>query len=48
MRHQPQPFAQQPIDFGGGQPITDRLQALGIGAAENPVVERFERDAFFP
>src|SRR5258705_12069565 len=46
MRQQPQPFAQQGIDPGGGEAVADRLQTLGLGAAENAIVERFESNAF--
>src|SRR5262245_60185794 len=46
MRQQPQPFAQQSVDLGGTETITDRLQTLRIGAAENAIVERFESDTF--
>src|SRR6266849_4093881 len=44
VRQQPQPFAQQGVDLGSGEPVADRLQTLRLGAAENAVVERLEGD----
>src|SRR5215471_15626394 len=43
MRQQPQPFAQQGIDLGGGKPVANRLQALGVGTPQDAVVEGLER-----
>jgi hypothetical protein len=43
MRQQPQPFAQKNVDLIGAEAVTDGLQTLGICAAEDTIVERFER-----
>ena len=46
MWQEPQPFAQQCIDLGGGKPVANRLQALGVGTPPDAVVEGLEGDAF--
>jgi hypothetical protein len=46
VRQQPQPFAQQGVDLGGGKTVADRLETFGIGALQDAVVERFESDTF--
>src|SRR5215469_2128171 len=46
MWQEPQPFAQQCIDLGGGKPVANRLQALGVGTPQDAVVEGLEGDAF--
>ena len=46
VRQQAQPFAQQTVDLLGREAVADLLQARGLGAAENAVVERREGDAF--
>src|SRR6201988_2481114 len=46
MRQEPQPFAQQCIDLGGGKSVANRLQALGVGTLPDAVVEGLEGDAF--
>ena len=46
VRNEPQPLAQQAIDPGGREAVADFLQARRIGAAEDAVVERLERDPF--
>jgi hypothetical protein len=40
-----QPLAQQGVDLGGGQAVSQLLQALGVGAAQDAVVEGLEGDA---
>jgi hypothetical protein len=36
VRQQPQPFAQQRIDLGGGETVADRLQTFGISPQGGP------------
>ena len=37
-----QPLAQQGVDLGGGQTVAELLQSLGVGTAQNAVVQGFE------
>jgi hypothetical protein len=46
MRQQAQPFAPESIDLAGREAVAYRLQALGVSAAEDAVVERLEGDTF--
>ena len=45
VRQKPQPFAQQCVDLGGREALADLLQALGIGAVQDAIVERLKSDA---
>ena len=47
MWQEPQPFAQQGIDLGGGKPVANRLQALGVGTPQDAVVEASKAIAFW-
>jgi len=46
MGQQAQPFAQQGIDLACREAVADLLQAFGVGAVQDAVVERLERDTF--
>ena len=46
MRQSRQPLAQQRVDLGGRQSVAELLQTLGVGTAQNAVVEGLEGDAF--